>query len=119
MKNFYTILISVFSTSFSLPIAGFRLLFFSLLFAAPTYGQTNHEVRIAQSTACVGDTVSVPVTVRGLQGSGAISLVIVYDQTALSFVGLNSFGLSGTPIVNSTSGEVRFSWADFSLGVRL
>ncbi|MFM7585863.1 MAG: cohesin domain-containing protein, partial [Bacteroidota bacterium] len=117
MKHIYTYL-----TPNSL-LSGFNsflkrtlLLFAVVLFGLSTRGQTTSELRILNSTSCVGDSVTVPVSVLGLQGAGAISFVVDYDQTSLSFVGINSFALTGIPIVNASGGEVRFSWADFSLG---
>lgn len=95
------------------------LLLAVVLFGLSSNGQSTSEFRILNSTSCVGDTVSVPVSVRGLQGAGAISLVVDYDQTSLNFLGISSFALTGTPIVNASGGEVRFSWADFSLGACL
>jgi len=117
MKHIYTYLTSnILLPSCHSSFKRAFLLLAVVLFGLSSNGQTTSEFRILNSTSCVGDTVSVPVSVRGLQGAGAISLVVDYDQTSLNFLGITSFGLSGTPIVNASGGEIRFSWADFSLG---
>ena len=109
MKKFYPnpFSISLFS-KFPFRWSFLLLLNFSAFFGI-SQAQNLHEVRISSATACVGDTVSLPVSVAGLQGAGAISLVIDYNPSALTFVGLNSFALSGSPIVNAINGEVRLS----------
>jgi len=117
MKHIYTYLTSnILLPSCHSSFKRAFLLLAVVLFGLSSNGQTTSEFRILNSTSCVGDTVSVPVSVRGLQGAGAISLVVDYDQTSLNFLGTTSFALTGTPIVNASGGEIRFSWADFSLG---
>ncbi|NBU70836.1 MAG: hypothetical protein EBS53_05200, partial [Bacteroidetes bacterium] len=114
MKQLYTHPSSSLFSGIGFWIRSILLLLAVVLIGHSSKGQ-NHEVRISSATACIGDTVSMPVSVVGLQGAGAISLVMDYDPSALMFVGINSFALSGTPIINANNGEVRFIWVDFNL----
>ena len=72
---------------------------------------------ISNVTGCVGDTISVPVTVSGLNGVGAISLALNYNSNNLNFLGFEN----ANPAINSSNllvnsgvfggqSQVRLSW---------
>ncbi|MFZ4521952.1 MAG: cohesin domain-containing protein [Bacteroidales bacterium] len=65
-------------------------------------------------TNCPGQIV-VPVMVTNCNGIGAISLVLNYDNTSLTYSGyqnLNSALTSGLLIINGTGNKVVISWAN-------
>ncbi|MCX6303434.1 MAG: cohesin domain-containing protein [Bacteroidetes bacterium] len=65
-------------------------------------------------TSCPGDIV-VPVNVTNCNGIGAISLILNYDNTKLTYLGyqnLNNSLTVGLLIINSTGNKVVISWAN-------
>ncbi|NDC73501.1 MAG: hypothetical protein EBZ62_08685, partial [Sphingobacteriia bacterium] len=78
----------------------------------------NREVRIDPLTACIGDTVEVPVRVIDFVGVSAVSLVIDYDNTVLSYLSYSPVQLqTGNLIVNNfiPSSQIRIGWVDSSV----
>ncbi|MCX6269459.1 MAG: T9SS type A sorting domain-containing protein [Bacteroidetes bacterium] len=67
-------------------------------------------------TSCPGDT-AVPITVTNCNGVGAISLVLNFDNTKLTYLGYKNLHPSlttGFLIINSTGNKVVISWANTS-----
>jgi hypothetical protein len=65
-------------------------------------------------TSCPGQVV-VPVTVTNCNDIGAISLILNYDNTQLTYTGfqnLNGALMVGLLIINSTGSKVVISWAN-------
>ncbi len=65
-------------------------------------------------TSCPGPVV-VPVTVTNCNGVGAISLILNFDNTHLTYTGyqnLNAALTVGMLIINSAGGKVVISWAN-------
>ena len=65
-------------------------------------------------TSCPGDT-AVPVNVTNCNGIGAISLVLNFDNTKLTYLGyknLHTALTTGLLIINSTGNKVVISWAN-------
>ena len=72
---------------------------------------------IGAVNTCIGDTISVPVNVSNLNGVGAISLALNYNNASLNFIGfenVNSAINSSNLLVNSGvfggQSQVRLSW---------
>lgn len=64
-------------------------------------------------TSCPGE-IAVPINVTNFNGVGAISLMLNYPNTVLTYVGyqnLNAALTTGYLIVNSTGSKVIISWA--------
>ncbi len=65
------------------------------------------------STACIGTSGSVPVSVSGMPNVSAISLTVNYDPSVianLSYTNLNAALAGGSINVNNVAGDWRFSW---------
>jgi hypothetical protein len=65
-------------------------------------------------TSCPGE-IAVPVNVTNCNGIGAISLILNFDNTKLTYLGyqnLNSALSTGLLIINSTGSKVVISWAN-------
>ncbi|MFM7586329.1 MAG: cohesin domain-containing protein, partial [Bacteroidota bacterium] len=72
-------------------------------------------IRIDALTACIGDTIEVPVEAEDFVGVSALSLVINYNGQSLSYQGYTSVGLNaGTLSVqgSTTGSQVRLGWFD-------
>ena len=68
------------------------------------------------TNSCTGN-ISVPINASNCNNVGAISLVLNFDNTKLSFEGYESINnalSSGMLIVNATASQVIFSWASTS-----
>ena len=65
-------------------------------------------------TSCPGE-IQVPVNVTNCNGVGAISLVLNFDTTKLSYIGyqnLNTALTSGFLIIHSSGNKIVISWAN-------
>ncbi|NDA83020.1 MAG: hypothetical protein EBY01_08220, partial [Actinobacteria bacterium] len=72
-------------------------------------------IRIDALTACIGDTIEVPVEAEDFVGVSGLSLVINYNGQSLSYQGYTSVGLNGgtLSVQGSTTGsQVRLGWFD-------
>ncbi|MFM8787416.1 MAG: cohesin domain-containing protein, partial [Bacteroidota bacterium] len=72
---------------------------------------------ISSVQACVGDTISIPITINGGTNIGAISLALNYNASALSFIGFENANpaiQSSNLLVNAGvfagQSQVRLSW---------
>ncbi|NKA01654.1 MAG: hypothetical protein EBV81_06600 [Proteobacteria bacterium] len=75
----------------------------------------NRVIRIDALTACIGDTIEVPVEAEDFVGVSGLSLVINYNGQSLSYQGYTSVGLNGgtLSVQGSTTGsQVRLGWFD-------
>jgi len=72
------------------------------------------QISIPRQTACVGDTVLIPLVHNGLNGLSALSLSLNYPTQSLTFVGHTQVhpSLGQSLIVNAINGQVRASWFD-------
>ena len=68
------------------------------------------SITIASVNAPVGDTVSVPLTAKGISNIGAISLKISYNSSNLSFVDVKNAAVTFT--YNAASGVISLGWFD-------
>jgi hypothetical protein len=87
------------------------LLFFVLWFAHA--GAQTINTSAATASSCTNDIV-VPISVTNCNGVGAISLVLNYNNTQLTYAGYqntHSELAGGLLIVNATATQVIFSWA--------
>ncbi|NCV45324.1 MAG: hypothetical protein EBW15_11225, partial [Actinobacteria bacterium] len=72
-------------------------------------------IRIDALTACIGDTIDVPVEAEDFVGVSGLSLVIDYDGQSLSYQGYTSVGLNGGTLSvqgSATGSQVRLGWFD-------
>lgn len=70
------------------------------------------QISLPSQTACIGDTISMPVLHNGVNGLGALSLTLNYPMQALEFVGVGGVapGLAQDLLANASNGQVRASW---------
>lgn len=91
-----------------------RVWLLACLLMAPWFTQAQPLITITagNATACVGDTVSIPVNATGGSVVSAISLALNYQTQSLGFVGVNNVqpALAGNLIVNAAGGKVLASW---------
>jgi hypothetical protein len=81
-----------------------------LIWAGAIHAQINTTA--GSVTSCPGDTV-VPINVTNCNGIGAISLVLTFDNTKLtylSFLDLNPALTGGMLMINSAGNKVIISW---------
>ncbi|NCW47802.1 MAG: hypothetical protein EBV95_06740, partial [Actinobacteria bacterium] len=72
-------------------------------------------IRIDALTACIGDTIDVPLEAEDFVGVSGLSLVIDYDGQSLSYQGYTSVGLNGGTLSvqgSATGSQVRLGWFD-------
>lgn len=71
-------------------------------------------IGVVSQTACLGDTVEVPISSNDLSNLGALSLSLNYPPQQLEFVGISQVNaaLMSSLIVNAANGQVRASWFD-------
>ena len=84
-----------------------------LMFVIPSWGQTI-TTTAGTVTSCPGE-IQVPLDVTNCNGIGAISLVLFFDNAALTYAGyqnLNSALTTGLLIVHSAGNRVVISWAN-------
>ncbi|NCW76346.1 MAG: hypothetical protein EBW13_06325, partial [Actinobacteria bacterium] len=70
-------------------------------------------IRIDALTACIGDTIDVPLEAEDFVGVSGLSLVIDYDGQSLSYQGYTSVGLNGGTLSvqgSATGSQVRLGW---------
>ena len=78
---------------------------------------------VGQVNGCIGDTISVPVTLQNTVGISALSLAINYNATNLTFVGASNAlpALSAALLVNAGSfsgqDQIRAAWFDLNPSV--
>jgi hypothetical protein len=58
-------------------------------------------------TACAGDNIEIPIKVTGFNNIGAVSLILEFDHSVLTFVsGTNTGGFPGLSFGNSIPGRI-------------
>ncbi|MBA4304735.1 MAG: hypothetical protein C0424_10965, partial [Sphingobacteriaceae bacterium] len=69
-------------------------------------------INAGNASGCVGDTISIPVTLTGGASVSAISLALNYQTQSLQFVGVSNAlpALSNNLIVNAAGGKVLAGW---------
>ncbi|NDC73156.1 MAG: hypothetical protein EBZ62_06855, partial [Sphingobacteriia bacterium] len=78
---------------------------------------------LGQVNGCIGDTISVPVTLQNTVGISALSLAINYNTSNLTFVGASNVlpALSSSILVNAGNfggqNQVRAAWFDLNPSV--
>ncbi|MBA4302586.1 MAG: hypothetical protein C0424_00005, partial [Sphingobacteriaceae bacterium] len=70
------------------------------------------QISLPQQSACVGDTVLVPVAHNGISNLGAISLSLNYPSQDLEFAGVSQVdpALAQALLFNASNGQIRISW---------
>jgi len=88
----------------------FFFVIISLFSVSSLFGQVT--LTIPDVTGTSGTNVSVPINVSNFNNVGAISLKIGYDDSILTYVGIDSGAVSFTN--NAVNQEVILGWFDFS-----
>ncbi len=90
------------------------ILYFTIAAFTVSYGKVNislHDTTLTQSSG----SLIVPVRVTDFNNIGAISLVIDYDSTMMSFNGITKFPSHGTFMSSANNnGKIIISWYDTS-----
>jgi len=88
---------------------------FILLFTCPIALSQEIITRVENATSCT-EMISVPVTVQNCYGVAAISLVLQFDNTMLSYTGYQNKhpSLGGFFFVNENNGSIILSWASLN-----
>ncbi len=84
----------------------------AVLIAMAGRGFAQTQVSIPSVTASKGDTVVVPVNIANFDSVGAVSLVLSYDASALTYLGYANPLNASVGANNPSSGTVKIAWFD-------